>query len=176
MTRRNATQKPARCLARPDRPPLPPRFSTSARYPFERRYQELDGDDEHPVDAAIGKISRIAAIDRKVLALSRHWQKQVDNPDAYAHYEDLRFFQRCVREEAFFDAGFEEGKLVGVARSAANSRTATAAGHRLATGVFQAVRTSRLSRAHIAAVLLELARAFVLGQRNLPGRRNRRRP
>jgi hypothetical protein len=176
MTRRNATEKRARSLARPDRPPLPPRFSTSARYPFERRYQELDGAEDHPVDAAIRKIRRIASIDRKVLALSRHWQEQVDHPDAYAHYEDLRFFQRCVREEAFFDAGFEEGKLVGIARSVANSRTATAEGHRLATGVFQAVRTAKLPHAHIAAVLLELARAFVLGQRNLPGRRSRRRP
>jgi len=126
MTRRNATQKPARSLVQAGSIRRIPRASLLDRYPFERRYRELDGDQEHPVDAVIRRIGPIASLDRKVLAQSRRWQEHVDDPSRYRDYEDLLLLQRSLREEAFFDAGHAEGRLVGRAESLKHSSTATA--------------------------------------------------
>jgi hypothetical protein len=83
-------------------------------------------------------------------------------PDPMATaYEDLRFLQRCKREERLFDVGYEMGRLdrFGTSREAARASGVRAI-RRSIRGV---VITSSASRADAIAALLDAARALALG-------------
>jgi hypothetical protein len=145
--------------ARPPQRPL-----RSARYPFPRRYCDLQGDEEHPIDAVIARIPAIAALDRKLLRQSHVWESQVRDAEAYRDYEDARLRQRCLREEAFFDGGHREGRLVGLVESLSASIAGSQRAGKLARQIRTALLTTILPPDRIVAVLLELARAIALGQ------------
>lgn len=151
--------------------------STSARrsrgYPFERRYAALQGDDEHPVDAVIDRIPKIAAIDREVVDLSRRWPNEVRNAEAYRNYEDLRVEQRVLREEAFFDAGHREGFLGGVLESLNANANLNSDSRAFARKIQVARIGSKLPLGQSMAVLLEIVRALALGRPLLPVRRRK---
>ena len=157
MTRRNATQKRRRSLVRLQ-------SARRGRYPFDRRYAALQGDDEHPVDHVIGRIREIAVVDRKVRRQSSRWEKHVDDPARYRDYEDLRLHQRCLREEAFFDAGHERGRVVGRAEAFAAS-IRRRADLNAVRGVLRVLVPLRRPPIHDAALLIAIAHALLVDPR-----------
>jgi hypothetical protein len=84
-------------------------------------------------------------------------QRQSITP--WTECEDLRFQQVCVREERFFDAGYEMGWEAGIAQfgAFARGRDATAARRQ----VHRMLVSSDLSRTERALVLLKVARALL---------------
>ena len=156
------TPRVSRSTPRPDAPSNASRPSRA--YPFPRRYGDLDGREEHPIDAVISKIPKIAAIDRRLVRLSRRWKEQVRDVQGYIAYEDARLQQRVLREEAHFDAGHREGRLVGLVESLSASSAGSAKARELAQQIRVATMTTVLPPDRIVAVLLEAARALVLGQ------------
>jgi hypothetical protein len=140
-----------------------PRARLARGYPFERHYGELQGDDEHPVDLIIGRITQIKTLDRRLGRLARRWQEQVRDAEGYRDYEDTRLLQRCLREEAFFDAGHQQGRLVGRAECLSASIGISDNARALARQVRAALATAKIPSALAATTLLELARGLVLG-------------
>jgi hypothetical protein len=118
----------------------------------------------------------VAALDQKLRRLASYWQDQISDQRAYVHYEDLRLAQRLLREEMFFDAGFEHGRLAGRAESRAAS-SATPANRKLARKVELAAISAGLPRETTVALLLEISRALILGpifrRRRSPAARRR---
>lgn len=150
------------------------RFSRA--YPFPRHYRDLDGHEQHPVDAVISRIPKIATLDRSLVRRSQRWKAQVRDVQGYIAYEDARLHQRVLREEAHFDAGHREGRLIGLVESLSASSAASAKARELAQQIRVATMTTILPPDRIVAVLLEAARALVLGQQlpALPPPRGRR--
>jgi hypothetical protein len=135
---------------------------SSRAYPFEHRYDSLKTDDPHVVDEIIDRIPAIAALDRKLLRLSGRCRSQVRDVKKFIAYEDARLEQRCERERAFYDAGHAQGHLVGVAESLNSSVRFDRDARAFARRVQIARLASKLPRHRVLAVLLELARGFVL--------------
>jgi hypothetical protein len=136
-----------------------------SRYPFERRYDLMRADgEENPIDALIEQIPEIVAVRKKVRTLALRVRDRVADVPMFIDLQDLRVLQGAVREEAYFDAGFAEGQIVGRAesldRSAANNSRASRS---LVRKIRRAVLESRLTGTHAAAVLIEVSRAIVLG-------------
>src|SRR4051812_38188195 len=86
-----------------------------------RHYDAMVGphDVVHPVDAAIAALPEVKDID----ARARTQALRMARPEvratnaAWIEYDDLRLLQRSVRQERFFDAGFEHGLLAGRAEA-----------------------------------------------------------
>ena len=132
--------------------------------PFARRYAELQGDDSyHPVDAIIDAIPAIAARGRRLRQMSARLAAEVKDRAAYIRYEDLRLEQQIDREELFFDAGHARGEIAGRQQSIQASAAATPNGRALARAIARAAMASELPRDQVVAVVLESARALVLG-------------
>ncbi len=147
--------------------PKTARTSRSARqrhYPFERRYAALQGDDEHPVDAIIDRIPQITRLDRKLARMSKSMQNQAGDAEAYLSFEDLRLEQRCTREEAFFDAGHEQGRIDGATEAMNASVTANPEARTFAKHIRAARLASRMPPDRVVAVLLEIARGIVMAR------------
>jgi hypothetical protein len=134
------------------------------RYPFERRYARLQGDDPHPVDVLIDKLPQVRALDGKLVRLSRRVRRQIRDVRGYVRYEDLRGAQRTRPEEAYYDCGHERGRVDGVVESLNASIKVNAKAQSFASMVTTAQLMSKLSPEAIVAALLELARGMVLGK------------
>lgn len=141
--------------------------STSGRplgRPFARRYADLQGDDGcHPVDSIIDAVPAIAARARRLRRLSDQIGDQVTDRSSFIRYEDLRLEQQTDREELFFDAGHARGEVLGRQQSLEAAASRTAKGRALAREIATAALASDLPRAHVVAIVLESARALVLG-------------
>lgn len=132
--------------------------------PFAKRYAELlGGDCYHPADAVVDAVPEIAARARRLRRLSGEIAKHVPNRAAFIRYEDLRTEQQIDREELFFDAGHAHGEVQGRQESLDASASATPQGRELARTIRKAALTSELPRDIVVAVVLESARALVLG-------------
>ncbi len=133
-----------------------------APYPFERRYASLQEDEGHPVDDVIDRIPPIARLGRKLVRLSRAIQERFGDDEAYLTYEDLRLEQRCTREEAYFDAGFADGRLIERTEGLPHSVSASPEARDLARKVLVQLRSANLPTNSTAALLLEIARSFMM--------------
>jgi hypothetical protein len=177
MTRRNATQDLSGSLPKPTQPRRRPRHRRKPRrssYPFEKAYAVLQDDTDHPVDLTVDAIAAIARIDRRARLLAHHFEEHVDSPEKYRDYEDLRLLQRCMREEAFYDAGHAHGVVAGRLGSREVFSRASAQGRTLLRQILTAVQTSTLPSKTVAALLVEIVRAVVLGLPSSAHRRVRR--
>jgi|SRR5579871_428728 len=150
------------------------RSTHERRYPFERRYAALQTDDEHPVDVIIDHVPSIARLDLKLVRLSKQVQEQSRDVEGYLTFEDLRLEQRCTREEAFFDAGHEAGRIDGAIESLDSSVRKDRGARSFAQRLHRARLSSNLSADRAIAVLLEFARGLMLAQRPRRGRRSPR--
>jgi len=122
----------------------------------------------------IDHIPAIARLDRKLVRLSKQVQEQSRDVEGYLTFEDLRLEQRCTREEAFFDAGHEAGRIDGVVESLDSSVRINRDARSFARRLHLARLTSNLSVERTIAVLLEFTRGLVLGRPPRQGRRSRR--
>ncbi len=149
--------------------------STPTRgYPFESRYAALQTDDEHPADVIVDHIPSIARLDNRLVRLSKRVQEQSRDVEGYLTFEDLRLEQRCTREEAFFDAGHEAGRIDGAIESLDSSGRKDRLARSFARRLHLARLSSNLSTDQAIAVLLEFARGLVLARRLRQGRRSPR--
>ncbi|MBN2575419.1 MAG: hypothetical protein JXP73_12720 [Deltaproteobacteria bacterium] len=114
---------------------------------------------EHPVDLLIDAIPEVASRRRKLVRMAKRWQAEARNKPAFIAYEDARLDYFVLREQLYFNAGFERGLLAG----RAESRHADAATHAFAHQLGLAVAASDMPSPRIAAALLEVAKAVVLG-------------
>jgi hypothetical protein len=168
MTKRKYTRGP-RLSAAPHPPRPRPKRRPRARptphrgRPFPREYAALQDHETHPIDKLVSAIPEVAALDRRVRGLARRRQQQATDRQAFIEYEDLRLGQHLLREELHFDAGFERGRLAGRAESLAVSRRADREGTDLARKVEVLVSATKLPPARVAALLLEVSRALVVG-------------
>jgi hypothetical protein len=153
---------------RPSRPQPQPRPAPSDRargsYPFPRTYAALGGDGEHPVDAIVARLPKIATLDRRLVRLANRYQAEVKDTAGFVDYEDARLAQRLQRQEAFFDAGHHEGRITGALESVSTSVAGSARAQQLTRQLRLAIMTTVLPPNSIVAVLLELARVLVLRQ------------
>ena len=105
-----------------------------------RHYDTLIGphDPQHPVDVAVAALPDVADIDARARAQARRMTRpEVRAVTAeWVYYDDLRNLQRCLRQERFFDAGFEHGLLAGHAQAL----------HRSGRGVVSDVPDARARR------------------------------
>ena len=117
---------------------------------------------QHPADRLVADLPDVHEIDEAARAMSAEMSRSVAQRQSIAswtEYEDLRFQQRCVREERFFDVGYEMGREAGIAQygAFAHSPNATVVRRQL-QGVLVSSDLSRIER---ALVLLEVARALL---------------
>lgn len=171
MTKKNATRKSKRSLvhataairSRPHPRRRAPKKKSSRvpSYPFERKHAAMQNDDSHPIDEVVDRIPKIRSLDRTLLRQSVHWQTQVPNAADFRDYEDLRLQQRLLREEAFFDAGHETGRLAGLSEAAARRAAASPEGDEFARRITMAAFQSNLPADELVAVVLESVREIL---------------
>jgi hypothetical protein len=132
------------------------------RHPLPDHYaaaQPPDTSGEHPVDFLIDSIPEIARRRRRLVRMAKRWQHEVVDERAFIAYEDLRLEYFTLREQLYFNAGFERGRLAGRADSADLATSTRAFAHQLGL----AVATADLPQPHIAAAMIEVAKAVMLG-------------
>ena len=121
----------------------------------------------------VDKIPRVRALDRRLVRLSKGVQAHVRDAKCYIAFEDLRLEQRTLREQAYFDAGHQQGRIDGVVESLNASVKISREARAFARQIHIARLASGLTAERATAVLLEFARGLVLGER-LPRGRSRR--
>jgi hypothetical protein len=132
-----------------------------------RHYQRLferAGEQNHPADELVEQMPDVRAADKATRALAAEVGKAepaMRAPERWAEYEDAQFHQRTLREERFFDVGFEMGLVAGLAE--AREASVGLEVESLRRQVHEIVVASSLPPARVAAVLLDAARALVLG-------------
>lgn len=133
---------------------------------MRRHYRALleseHAEGEHPADQLVADLPDVREVDAAARAMSTEMSRSVEQRQSitsWTEYEDLRFQQRCIREERFFDVGYEMGWEAGIAQfgAFARGRDATAARRQ----VHRVLVSSDLSRTERALVLLEVARALL---------------
>jgi hypothetical protein len=141
------------------RPPSPKVHSTR---PFPDHYsaaQPPRAGEEHPIDVLIGELPEIASRRRKLSQMANNVRSQVHDETAFVRYVDCVSEYTARREQLYFDVGFERGLLAG----RAETRAASAAARALVHQIGLLVATSNTPLPDVAAALLEVARAVVLG-------------
>lgn len=130
---------------------------------FGAHFEALQPDSaEHPIDRVVDRLPVISALTRKALRRAEIIQRQVKDQKAFLEYEDLRLHLRSEREVAYFNIGHEHGQVAGRLYSGGvRDKTSRA----LEREVLRAVSASRLPAPRVAVVLLELARAHIVGPR-----------
>jgi hypothetical protein len=129
-----------------------------------QRFFERDWEREHPADELVQQIPEVMAADQAARALSTELggsELALRAADRWVEYEDARFHQRALHEERFFDVGYEMGRLAGLAESRDAGWGVEV--ESLGRQVHEVVVASQLPPARVAAVLLDAARALVLG-------------
>lgn len=117
---------------------------------------------DHPADRLVASSPHVAAIDHAVRTKATEMSSSVAQRSSTAlwtEYEDLRFQQRCLREERFFDLGFEMGRLAGIADD--DSLVGEPEASELRTHVLRIIVSTGLPRETLATVMLEVARSLL---------------
>jgi len=137
-----------------------------------RHYRDLlDSDEvegEHPADRIVVELPEVRTVDDEVRAMSAEMgasEERRRSPASWTEYEDLRFRQRCIHEERFFDVGYEMGWEAGIAQYGTfdeGPEARSVRGH-----VHRVLVSSRLSDIERAMILVEVARSFLCSARGL---------
>lgn len=118
---------------------------------------------EHPVDLAIDQMRDIKAARRQLHRCSEHLRKCSTDIKVFIAYEDAWSNYCFLREERYFDLGHRNGTLAGRAESVAASMANDAKVRALAQQICHAAAMSDLPPERLAATIMEVARAIVLG-------------
>jgi hypothetical protein len=140
-------------------------------------YRRIGGerDEAHPIERAVAAVPEVREVDARARAQAKRMRRPSARADAaeWVRHEDLRLLQRTVRQERFFDAGFEHGLVAGRTESLrATATAATGPGADAVAELADLVRETLLDSpvpcALTIAVLLELAHALTLDQHAPP--------
>jgi hypothetical protein len=131
-----------------------------------RHYRDLlesnQVEGEHPADRIVADLPEVHEVDEAIRTMSADMRKSVmrrRSMASWTEYEDLRFQQRCIREERFFDVGYEMGTLAAIAQHRAFEQGAEAT--ILLRELQRVLVASSLSVVEQAAVLLGIAQALL---------------
>ena len=131
----------------------------------KRHYRDLAASieaDNHVADEVVDAMPDVEEVDRAVREAAGEMadSERRRSQESWLAYEDLRFAQRTLREERFFDVGFEMGLLAGAAglREALGNPIAEP----LRRDILKRASAARLPVNHVAAVLIEAARALLV--------------
>jgi hypothetical protein len=132
--------------------------------PFPDHYERTRIDSkDHPADVVIGNLPKIKKLRRRLSALSEALRQSVKNPKAFIAYVDARGVYQSIRENLYFNAGFEHGLLAarqdGRAERIANNPVA----RQLLAQINQLALTTALPRNRVVMLLLEAAWAMIYG-------------
>ena len=150
--------------------PRPPRRGRSIGTHFEALQPESA---EHPVDALVDRIPLIAELMRKSRRRAELITRQVADRRAFIEYEDLRLHLRTERESAYYNIGHEDGLAAGRLQVLATTARRDQPSRLFAHAVQGFAARSTLSSFRTAAVLLELARAYLAGTQTARAGRQR---
>jgi hypothetical protein len=127
------------------------------------KLQPAGSSDPNPVDVAIDRSPKLAGLRRKLLRLAKKCQQSAPDQHAFVTYEDLRLQYMVERERLYYNAGHRHGLTLGRAESwmarASSDPVARAFSHKIGLEIALA----DLPGPRLAATLLEVARAVVLG-------------
>jgi hypothetical protein len=118
---------------------------------------------EHPVDMAIDQMRDIKAARRRLHRRSEYLRKCSTDAEAFIAYEDAWSNYCIVRDQRYFDLGYRNGTVAGRAESLAASATKDANVRAFAHQICHAAAMADLSQERLAATMMEVARAIVLG-------------
>lgn len=137
-----------------------------------RHYWELLGSDEvegeHPADRIVADLPDVRMVDDRVRAMSAEMsgsEERRRSAASWTEYEDIRFWQRCVHEERFFDVGFEMGWEAGVAQYGTFDQAPQVLS--LRRDMHRVLVSCSLSEIEKAMILVETARSFLCSPRRL---------
>jgi hypothetical protein len=114
---------------------------------------------DHPIDAVIRALPEVADADQTAQAAASALAAALgpEHRAAWVRHEDARFEQRSMREERFFDAGFEIGRLAGT-----GSGGGSPAAFEVSARLTRVLLGAGLRRTEATATLLALPRALLL--------------
>ncbi len=118
---------------------------------------------EHPVDVAIDQMRDVRAARRDLRRCSDRLRDLVQDISAFVAFEDAWSNYCILRNQRYFDFGYAHGLLVGRAESLAASADRDPNARAFAHQICHAAAMSDLSQERLAATMLEVARAIVLG-------------
>jgi hypothetical protein len=118
--------------------------------------------EDHPIDLLIESLPGMAARRLRVVRLREVVQRQVQGKLDFVRYEDARTEFTTLREQAYYNLGFERGRLAGLAESSAATGTSDPAVRAFQGLVCTAVAEVKLPKAKLVAVLIDVARAVAL--------------
>jgi hypothetical protein len=132
--------------------------------PFPDHYERtrIDGK-EHPADVVIGNLSKIKKLRRRLSKLSEALRQSVRDPKAFIAYVDARGVYQSMRENLFFNAGFEHGLLAARQDNMVERMASDPVARRLLVEINQLTITTELPRNRVAMLLLEGAWAMIYG-------------
>lgn len=137
-----------------------------------RHYRRLlDADEvegEHPADRIVTGLAEVRVVDDEARAMSAAMSASEErrrSAASWSEYEDVRFQQRCVREERFFDVGYEIGWEAGIAQYATFDQAPEVVSVR--RHVHRVLHSSSLSDAEKAVILVEVARSVLCSPRDI---------
>jgi hypothetical protein len=132
--------------------------------PFPDHYERtrIDGK-EHPADVVIGNLPVIKRHTRRLSKLAEALRQSVKDPKAFIAYVDARGMYQSMRENLFFNAGFEHGLLAARQDCVAERILSHPAAHELLAQINQLILTTELPRNRVVMLLLEAAWAMVFG-------------
>ncbi len=136
-----------------------------------------NGEEIHPVDAAIARRLPHRSLRRKIRATTAAMVRALGpRQDLWLKLEDLTMRYRLDREEAYFNLGYELGVTAGRTEAlAASVRRGSRAQRELATRIRNITVEAELPPSIKVATLLETARALVIGKDVSSGRTRGRR-
>lgn len=115
--------------------------------PFPDHYERtrIDGK-EHSADVVIGNLPKIKKVIRRLSKLSEALRQSVKNPKAFIAYVDARGVYQSMRENLYFNAGFEHGLLAARQDNMVERMASDPVARRLLVEINQLTLTTELPR------------------------------
>ena len=134
------------------------------RNPFPNHYEStcIEGK-QHPADAIINKVPVIAGARRRLSRLYEMAQRSAKDQAALRTYADAHGQYQSMRENLFYDAGYEHGLIRARQDNLSEGRAGDSAAGKLLSEINQIILSTGLPQRRVVMLLLETARALVFG-------------
>lgn len=131
--------------------------------PYPNHYERMKRDGkEHPADVVIDNLRSIKKHRRRLSKLSENLRQAVNDPKAFIAYVDACGAYQSMRENLFYNAGFQHGLLAARQDSLAERIPNHPAARNLSAEINQVILASNLPPNKIITLLLEAACALML--------------
>lgn len=132
--------------------------------PFPDHYERtrIDGK-EHPADVVIGNLPKIKKYIRLLSKLSESLRQSVKDPKAFIAYVDARGVYQSMRENLFYNAGFEHGLVAARQDNLVERMASDPVARRLLAEINQVTLATELPRNRVVMLLLEASWAMIYG-------------